>query len=404
MIRSSRHILKYQTQTKSNTLDQIWSNFEVDLKHYLDLILTNKLPLERNLSSKLLPINIIKHSQWRQVIYKSASEIVRSQIKSAEERRYKTYKFLYSKCLRTKRHKNFTNKRFKELNLNPIRESHWFKTPEIKSFSISIDQRLFDIDRSSVEFDEFIKIKSPYFHTDKKIAITIKLPIRHHKHSLKFKSWTRKKTIRLVKVNNQYHFDFVYEKEPPPLRPSGHSIGIDLGYNKLLACSDGQILGEDLKSVYNKIYRRQKKSKSRERSLRERTILTNQAINKLDLTDINHIKVEDLDFTPGKGKKTKQPKGKLHHWIYSQALTKLGMFCEENGILFTKRDPAYTSQACSACDNIDKSSLHGEIYWCVRCSMLMGAHLNASINIDRRGDYNPSRAGRSDLIGFDKSG
>lgn len=387
MIRSSRHILKYQTQVKSSTLDQIWSDFEQDLKYYLDLILNNVLPLSKNLSSKDLPVNKIRHSQWRQVIYKSSSEIIRSQIKSASERRYKVYKKLYSKCFKTGRHSLFTNKRFKELNLKDIRQSKYFVKPKIKSFSINIDQRLFDIDNSSIEFDEFVKIRSPYFHTDKKRSITIKLPIRHHKHSLKFKDWTRKNTIRLVKVNNQYHFDFIYEKEALSVKSSGRSVGVDLGYNKLLVCSDGQILGKNLKDQYNKITRKQNGSKSHKRALRERTNLTNQIINQLDLTKINRLTVEDLDFS-------KRPRGKLQHWIYSQALTKLGRVSEENGILFTKVYPAYTSQACSACDNIDESSRHGETYWCIRCSVLMDAHLNASINIERRGDYNLSRAKR----------
>jgi len=403
MIRSSRHILKYQTQSKTNYLDQIWSDFEQDLKYYLDLILTDQLPLGKFLSSKDLPINIITHSQWRQVIYKSASEIIRSQIQSAKERRYKLYKFLYSKCLRKNKHKNFTNKRFKELNLTPIRESHWFKTPEIKSFSINIDQRLFDIDSRSKEFDEFIRLRTPFFDQNTQHYSTIKLPIKYHKHSLKFKSWARKNTIRLVKKNRRYFLDFIYEKESPPIKSKGESLGIDIGYNELLACSDGRILGKDLKTQYNKIARRQKDSKSRQRSFTERDNLTNRRINELDLTNINHLIVEDLDFTPGRGKKTKQPKGKLHHWIYSQVLDKLERLSEENGILFTKIDPAFTSQTCSACDNIDKSSIKGEIYHCCRCDMIMGKHVNAAIVIKHRGDYNPSRAKRSDQSGPDKS-
>ncbi len=63
-------------------------NYKTDLKFYIDLILTEKLPLKLNLSSKELPTNIIYHSQWKQIIYKQASEIVRSNIKYQLNKRY----------------------------------------------------------------------------------------------------------------------------------------------------------------------------------------------------------------------------------------------------------------------------------------------------------------------------
>jgi len=399
MIRSSRHILKYQTQSKTNYLDQLWSDYEQDLKFYLDLILTKKLPLKTNLTSKELPPNIIKHSQWRQVIYKSASEIIRSQIKIAKEERFKKYKKVYSRCCRASRFKNFTSKRFKELKLRPIRDTKFFIRPEIKSFSINIDQRLLDVTTVSKEFDEFVRLRLPYFDQKTKHYSTVKLPIKYYKHSLKFlnnKDWTRKNTIRLVKKDNKYFFDLIFEKESPPLRldkskPPNHPIGIDIGRNKLLAFSNGSVFGtSDLEKIYQKIDNKTKDSKSYKRALDHRTNFINHMMNNIDLTQIDQIIVEDLKFNKPKPKKqNKQTKfkyfknrnrnRKLQHWIYRQVLTKLERLSEENGILFTKVDPAYTSQTCSACGNRDKFARKGEIYQCSHCSLSIDADLNAAI-------------------------
>jgi len=53
-------------------------------------------------------------------------------------------------------------------------------------------------------------------------------------------------------------------------------------------------------------------------------------------------------------------------------------------------NPAYTSQTCSNCGELDKSNRKGEIYKCKGCGLEIDADLNAAINILHRGDYNLS--------------
>ncbi|HON83090.1 MAG TPA: hypothetical protein PLI22_03025 [Caldisericia bacterium] len=54
MIRSSRHILKYQNQGKTDWLDKLFEDYLKELRCYINLIQTGKLPLDKNLSSKQL--------------------------------------------------------------------------------------------------------------------------------------------------------------------------------------------------------------------------------------------------------------------------------------------------------------------------------------------------------------
>jgi len=166
MIRSSKHILKYQTDSKTVWLDKLFSDYKQDLQFYINLLWDKKLSLEKILSSKKLPVNILKHSQYKQILYKQASEIIRSNIEKKKTSR-----------------------------------------PIAKNISINIDERLFDIKKDSKEFDEFIHLRLPYFEEKRKRAIFIRLPIKYHKQSLKFKDWNRRKNIKLKQENRKYFVD-----------------------------------------------------------------------------------------------------------------------------------------------------------------------------------------------------
>jgi putative transposase len=80
---------------------------------------------------------------------------------------------------------------------------------------------------------------------------------------------------------------------------------------------------------------------------------------------------------------------KMQYWSYYKTIGKLERLCEENGVLLTKVNPAYTSQTCSNCGCVDKNSRNGESYVCQHCRYKIDADLNASINISRMGVYNP---------------
>ena len=61
MIRSSKHIIKYQTFKKSNYLNKIFDDFQSDVEFYINQICSNQLELKKNLSSSILPSNKILH-------------------------------------------------------------------------------------------------------------------------------------------------------------------------------------------------------------------------------------------------------------------------------------------------------------------------------------------------------
>lgn len=392
--RSTKHILKFQTKSKTNILDQLFYDFEQDLQNMIQYIIKNKL-FKLKFGSNIPQFNL-KHSRWSQIIYKQASEIVRSQIKFAEQKRFKHYQKIYSKCKKQNRRNIFLNKRFKNLNLKNIEKSKFFSIPNLKNLTITLDSRVIDFQMKSAYFDEFIQVTLPYFHETKKRALKLRLPINHYKYSLKFKDWLRKDSIRLRKINNKYFLDLIYEKDVPSLKVNGVSIGIDQGANKLISDSNGKYYGKELILLYNKIAHKNKKNWKKNKfyqnsSINKTKLLIhrdneiNRIVNEFfkENININQLVIEDLNDV----KRYKFNMNKVKSWVYPLVINKLERFCQENGIQLTKVNPAYTSQTCSYCGTIDKKSRDREIYHCKSCNIKMDADTNAAINILRCGTY-----------------
>ena len=402
MIRQTKHILKYQTESKNNILDRLFDDYLSDLKSYIQLIVNENLPLKQYLSSKDCPNLLISHANWKGLIYKQASAIVRSQLKRSEDRRYKRYKQLYAKAKESRKFINFTEKKYSELKLKSIIKTKFFTIPNIKSLIIELPTDRFDIQKGN-SFDEWIKINTPYVKEGRRKGISIKLPIKQYEYTKKYlNGWDRKNTITIRRdEKNRFFLNFFYEKEEPEIKQTGRSLGLDQGFKKLLSDSNGNHYGTEMKFLYERISRKQQGSKAFKRLLIYRDNEINRACNSINLSDINHIVIESLKYVKhNKHKKqliNHQFMNKLQRWSYMKTADKLGRLCEENGILLTKVGPAYTSQTCSNCGYVDKDARHQEVYHCQHCGMILDADTNGAINILHRGEYTPSSLKNKDL-------
>lgn len=388
MIKTTKHIIKYNTKIKNNYLERLYSDYIDCLRIYIDKILSGELELKKYITSKNLPfVNEIERKQWNAIIYKHASEIIRTVKKKYENRRFKRYQKVYSYFSREKRQLNFLNKRYSELKLNNKLKIN------LKKVKLNLDANLFDYVTVNGEFNEFIQVKLPYKHEEKVSRynyININLPIKYHKQSLKYSlnDWKRKNTISIFKDNkNRFNIILYWEKEIEK-RETGEYLGIDIGYKKLIADSNNNIYGKELVNIYERISNKKQGSKKFKKLLIERDKKINEICNKIEFRNTKQLFVEDLKNV--KHGKSFKFMNKLQRWSYPKVLNKLENFCEENGILFTKVSPSYTSQICSNCGNLDKDARNGEIYKCKSCGIEIDADINASINILHRGVYNLS--------------
>lgn len=233
MIRSLRFSLGKGNVGKLKKLEMFHEMYMEDLKFYVDLIKTEKLPIQNFLSSKLLPINKIQNSKIRIAIYQQAVGIIRANINFVQKRVYKKYKKLYYKCVKENRHQKFLNKHFKELNIKYLKRIR----VDLKRCSMILGVGLIDFE-SGKSFDEFIRIRLPWKKQNLKIGETINLPFNFYKYSRKYSNWNRKNTISILKQNNQFFLILFFEKEVE-VKNNHNKIGIDIGYNKLISDSNG---------------------------------------------------------------------------------------------------------------------------------------------------------------------
>lgn len=346
MKRSSKYALKFVTKKKRELLNQLFEVYNTYLQLTIDLLWNDQVLLKKNLSSKNITWMDDLGGQYKQLIYKYASEIVRS----------------------TKFKKGRKSK------------------PIVKNFTINFDYRMIKVEKSNNSFDKWIRLRLPFIKEGcKNQRIEILIPIKEHKHSLKFKDWKQANTVKL----NKNYVTFIFEKETPKTKSEGTVVGIDQGYKNLLVTSEGQFIGKDFNKTYEKISKKKQGSKAFKRALIERDNEINRLINTLNLDPIKEIVAENLKSVKHKSKFSKKFNNKLQRWVYTKCLNKLAMLCEENRILLTKVDPAYTSQKCSKCGFIHKANRKGDTFLCINCGNSMHSDLNAAINLSQLGAYSP---------------
>lgn len=259
--------------------------------------------------------------------------------------------------------------------------------PVVRKEVLNLDERFLTYTQDANSFDFWVKFAS----IGK--SIILKLPSRKHAHFNSFvdDGWTMRKGGRLRHNDKGWFLDVYFEKEAPPAVLTGDAIGVDVGYKTLLAVSTGESYDAGLEQVYEKIARKKQNSKAFKRALTERDMLVNRTVNTLPLEGVNAVVVEDLVNVKhkSKGRMRKEFNNKLQRWTYPKVLDKLQSVCEMRGIAFTKVDPAYTSQTCSSCGLVDKTSRKGKTFCCARCGLSMDADINAAVNIRLRGAYSP---------------
>ena len=401
MIRSSQHTLKFCNASKLEALARLEVLYKDLLQKYVDMILKGELPLGKFFTTKSLPkLNEIEHSAWRQACYKQAAQIIRGELAKVKKRVLKKYKKLYAICIVKKKLSNFTSKRFSELKINYMKRIKI----DVKNVAIDIDARVFDVEQDKTkEFDEFIKLNLPWFKPNKRLAETINIPIKYHKHSNKFNGWNRRNVVKYLAKNNS--ITLVWEKEAKEKPKTINApIGIDLGFKKLISDSNGEFYGrEELQKVYHKISKRERGSKAYKRALAERTNLTNRFVNEFNYkNDFDCLVIEDLKSVKNNSSfkrlsKRKQLKTNkfvktksnnlLQYWSYRTVIDKLERMSEEEGFHLIKVQPAYTSQTCSNCGSQDESYRKGEDFECYECGMKIDADTNAAKNILALGVY-----------------
>ena len=347
MIRRSTISLNETNSGKLSILDNIITEYNKAVNFYIDILWLNK---EELFELKFVPkVNELEldssiSARLKQCAAKQALSIIKSQKKNKEDELTK---------------------------------------PTLNKFNIELDSRCVTLDLSpeTKKFDIWIHLES----LGNKIKLNI--PSKKHFHFNGFKDWELKKSIRIRKTDLGFFADLYFQRKNPVYKTEGKTIGIDVGYKKLIIDSDNNKYDVGLERIYEKISRKKRGSKSFKRALKERDCAINVSVKQIDLSETKHIIIEALcDVKKGsKNNLRKQFVNKLQRWSYPKIFNKLEMICELSGVQITPVDPKHTSQICSSCGQRSKKSRNGEFYKCVFCGFEIDSDHNAALNILHRG-------------------
>ena len=226
-------------------------------------------------------------------------------------------------------------------------------------------------------FDAWIKFGSLGNH------LNFWMPSKRYEYFNSFvqKGWELSNSASLRLENDTFYLDVALNKVEPPKRQHGSKIGGDIGYKKLFVMSNGEQFGTELPAVIGQIVRHKRGSKARQRAIETKEQYINTEINKIDVSNIGTLVVEDLKNVKYKSKLSRKVMSKLQYWTYAQVLQKLAGRAERECFSLVRVNPAYTSQQCSHCGEVDSGNRKGEIFKCVKCQRTEDADFNASCNI-----------------------
>ena len=385
MIKRTQHSLKFITAKKRQLLDTLFVEYQRVVNEFIVLYWDEKkLPSKANAS------------QWRQVTtwlcgkavkcaYRQAIQMIKSAQAKNKKRIYKSYQKVYAYA--KGRNKNWTivNQKWSEWSDGRKFRSR-VNRPIFNGNSIDLNSDLatvYTAPKKMKNFDLAVRLGSIFGN-----RISLLLPTKKHELFNKHISngYSVNSSVQLRRIDGKLYVNLFLEKEAPKVKDTGKVLGIDVGIKKLMSTSDGEFFGKDIETKIQKLKRRKRDSKNFKQTLAEIKDYIGQQVNKLKLDDVSVVVVEDLDVRnmSKRGKSSKEHRKTLGNWNSRLLFGRLSSRCEENRVLFTSVRPEKTSQECSDCHTIDKSSRKGERYECKSCGTSKDADYNASLNILNR--------------------
>jgi len=259
------------------------------------------------------------------------------------------------------------------------------KKPKLKN-SMTLDYRFVELQKSkSKTFDYWVKIAT----LEKRKPILI--PIKSYDYANQyFKDWELIKGGRLWKRNDKLFIIFTFQKEIL-LKNINKTIGIDIGYRKLLVTSEGKIVGERIKSLTEKAIKKEQGSKASKRVRNEIENYIGSCVKQVVDGNANIVLENLKNLKKNKcGKWSREVNRKFNFWLYGLVLKRLLNRAETLGVRSYLVEPQYTSQICPVCGYISELNRKGELFKCQLCQFSADADYVGSLNILQRFTHQPT--------------
>lgn len=385
MIRRVGHTLKFATAAKRQKLDEFFAEYTRVVNAFIELYWNaDKLPGKAN-AAVYGKIDSWMMGKARKCAVNQAIRILKSVRKKDKQKSYQAYKKAYSKARERNRDVlGILSSRWAEWSKGRVFR-HRIKMPVFRGHAIDLNSDLVRIQgaNKSSEFDLWIRLGSIFGNRESLI-----LPTKHHERSRHFENmgWMQRKSICLRRDSlGRYYADVFWEKEDPKVSQQGQAVGVDIGINKLMATSNGEELGTELRGKLYKLNRRKQNSRNWDQTRKEIKDYIGYVTNRFPWAADVVVMENILNITQKTicrvGKATRKLLG---HWNIDLLYRRMADKAEENCVFLCLVEPAYSSQTCNSCRAIDKKSRNGEVFKCTACGHADDADHNASMNILQR--------------------
>lgn len=363
MIRSSSCTLKFANKGKRELIRSIISEYKHIMEMTIDRYWEQDKTPEYAEKSFLDEINTWLTARMKQCASRQALMIVKGTKEKQRKRKYMIKKFRSEgKIEEAKR----LQKKYDDVNMSK---------PNLNNIRLRLDSRFiqFDFENDTI-FDGILVISSIGNR------MKLNLPFKRHRH---FNRMMKKGKILKSVVLSENEVVFCFEIGEKQKDADAHGvIGIDIGANNVVSCSNGfqdipDIHGHTMKSIMEKLSRRKKGSKGFKKAQEHRRNYINWTINQLNLSGVKEVRIEDIKHLR-KGKRTNRF---LSHFVYRDIFAKIESRCEEENVSLVRINPRFTSQRCSKCGWVKKANRKGKTFHCDKCGHLEDADINAAKNI-----------------------
>ena len=228
----------------------------------------------------------------------------------------------------------------------------------------------------------------------------IKVPMRPGAHQRRVIEAGDPREAELVCRKGQWFFNLVIEIAVPLESFNGIVVGVDVGENKLAACSTGKLWGgEQLRHGRDCHLAMRRRLQSNGSESARQLLRKVSGKESRHVRHVNHevstaivaeaqrigatlIAMEGLTDIRSRIRAGTRVRTRLHRWSFRQLQTFVAYKAAAAGIASIFIDPAYTSKTCSQCGRTGKRNGHRFV---CSCGLRAHADLNASRNIARIG-------------------
>lgn len=374
MIKSTKVSTKFSNIEKRNKLGSFIKDYKDVMLQFVDIFWEDRFNLNSLVNKEQCSkVKTQLSARAIQAAGKQASAIVRGTIQKQKQRYWR-----YDKLVQSGETENAARL------LNIINKNEASK-PNLDNVEPVLDSRFVNIDlENNTSFDGWLTISSLY-KGQKKLYI----PFKRTKHFNNLFNGNLKQSIQISKTR----ITLFFEIEKPALKTIGDILGIDIGQNETISCSNGfqtvpDCHGHTLKSICNKLARCKKGSHGFKRAQAHRKNFIHWSINQLNLGGIKTVRLENIKNM----RRGRTSSKSLSGWTYPEIFGKIEALCELHGVRVERINPAFTSQRCSQCGWTQKSNRNAKSFACHKCGHTMDADINASINISKYLQPLPSNA------------